>query len=338
MQVERYIETRRACLSDSHKADCGVYIHGNSIYDEAECIKKTLDSEILKDYPKRVFTDYCDSTLITYALIIGKRKVAICTGKAALSNSEYSHISMPSVAENALFRSIDTEKIKNLHILKCKYQDCFKVADSAAHSYERILQKAFLRDKCDKAIRRLIESKARSRSFSDVGTVCSGYSDKIGRHAEYPDDYLPCFIKDKFGLQKIFYDTLIEKVKCESKTVFVSSPREYKISALFLHGIKTAFIPYNDDTALSYEKSGRSYKVLNLSRFVDTGIIGENKSELKFLRRCEAELEQKGIEIFLEFSRTYENLEQSKALSPVEESEKLALSLAKGIHDVLTES
>ena len=76
MQVERYIETRRACLSDSHKADCGVHIHGNSIYDEAECIKKILDSEILKDYPKRVFTDYCDSSLITYALIGQKRKVA----------------------------------------------------------------------------------------------------------------------------------------------------------------------------------------------------------------------------------------------------------------------
>lgn len=335
MHAEIYTETRRACFDNSKDAEYRVCIHGNSVHSEAKCIEMLLDSEVLADYPHRAFTDFCGRDMITYAVIGDRKKVAVYTSKSSYSGRALSHISMRTAERKPFASETAATNLRKLAVLESKCRDCFRIADSAALSCERILKRAFLYDKCDKAVRRLIVGGLYGKS--EERTLYSGYVGKPDSAPSYPEDYLPCFIKDKYGVRKLFFDSLFAALPICSKTVYVTSPHESKIASVLIHDGKLAFISYNDETALSYEKSGRKYKILNLTRFIDTDILKESKAELKFLRKCESELESKGIEVMGESAKLFDEYERTQSEFDAVDAHRIADNLAESIREVLSQ-
>ncbi len=334
MHAERYVETRKSCFDNSKDAEYRVCIHGNSIRAEAKCIEMLLDSPRLTEYPRRVFTDFRGGDTITYAVIGEVKKVAIYTSKPRYAARALSHISMQTVERKPFISENAVLSLRKLTALESKCLDCFRIADSAALSCERLLKRAFLYDKCDKAVKRLICT----RTFGDESsTLYSGYTGKADTCHSYPEDWLPCFVKDKYGIQNLFFDVLFGSLPPCRKTVYLTSPRENKITAVHIHDGKLAFIPYNDETALSYEKSGRKYKVFNLTRFIDAEILKENKAELKFLRKCESELESKGIEVMRECADSFADYESTLSEFDAVDAHRIADSLAESIREVLSQ-
>ena len=117
-----------------------------------------------------------------------------------------------------------------------------------------------------------------------------------------------CCVSNAHGCENIFFDAFYKKIKeCELNCVVSYSHTDAnQINALYLPEIKTCVVKSRGKENTYNSK----YKIFNMERFIDKNVISQNRSKLRFLKKCSDALTSEAIKSFRNAKGEHEKLEK----------------------------
>ena len=183
---------------------------------------------------------------------------------------------------------------------------------SAAGRVEREITElalpAFLTEKADAAVERLVLSLKRARQ----GRVTHRYISAIGTKGLVTLDTLreraakTYAVTDKYGLGYAFLARLRAALEKEgtAMTVCATPLIRTRIEAIFVEGENALFFVTDEETAASCDK------VINISRFVSREILSAHRGRLRFSEKCAASLMDGALDALAEAGTLHAKTEE----------------------------
>lgn len=154
--------------------------------------------------------------------------------------------------------------------------------------------------------------KTTDRQSSDI-RITSAYCNRGKVHLEtFAKLSEVCyFVKDVHRTAFIYFEQLYKQVKdTDIKTIVSYSPENPKhIDGLYFPDKKLCFVTLTPHITDAFDKAAKTYKIINMGRFVDSQKTKDKKQSLKFGEKCISELESAAFEALAQAAKTHDDIE-----------------------------
>lgn len=281
MSIREYICPIDEMSVNSNNASLCFEIHTVNAESASLILRSIANEQSLAEYGISVLYDltqsFVEEVIIGNALLFTTKRCE--NGCVSVSTKAYM---------NSYFDRCNQKHDQTRAEVLYQARSLLEIARQARASRNAIIKKCFMPEKAEGAINRIIKKC----NFSDDGrSVIGGYIDSSFFLKQA--SYTPYFIKDKFNASDLFFGLLIEALSSFDINILVDALRSDIVKSVESLSTGAVFLPYEDDRISLLERSGRPYKIINLERFLDTSILKCHKNHLRFLTKCELELENK---------------------------------------------
>ncbi len=285
--------------------------------------KSTVMKSIAKHFYKEGYSVegfVCSSDINSYDGVIIDSRIAIIDGTSPHTTDPLYFGAVDEIVNfgeclNPAVLKADKEKIVTLVSKKKEsYKKGYSFLSAASKikkEIKRIASEDFDFEKMQGAISRYIKQnnisgkgfKKSIRLISGIGPDGEVFLDSFEKSADKI-----CCITNSHGCEGIFFDAFCDSLKKSGVECVVSySPYiSGEINGIFIPSHKTALVMGKGEENTYNPK----YKIFNLERFLNKDVLGENRSKLRFAKKCSEALISGAVESFKEAKSSHEALEK----------------------------